>query len=86
MRNFRLRFSQYKSTIKLYGEGRRNSKQEKLIEHFYSENHNSAYQDNNVKLINFCDPNYQRKRENFCMNKLRTLYPEGLNYKQTNRY
>ena len=83
---FRLRFNQYKSNIKLYGEGRRNFTQEKLIERFYRENHNGNHQDINVKIIDFCDPNHQEKRENFWMNKLRTLYPEGLNYKQINLY
>ena len=28
--------------------------------------------------IDFCDPNDQEKREDFWMDKLRTLYPEGL--------
>ena len=32
-------------------------------------------------MIDFCDPDDQEKRENFWMNKLRTVYPEGLNYK-----
>ena len=31
---FRARFNQYKSNLKLYGEGRRRFFQEKLIEHF----------------------------------------------------
>ena len=48
---FRLRFNQYKPNIKLYGEGRRNFKQEKLIEHFYSENHDVTHQDINVKIF-----------------------------------
>ena len=50
-----------------------------MIEHFYSENHNGNHQDINVKITDFCDPSDQEKRENFWMNKLRTLYPEGLN-------
>ena len=70
----------------MYGEGRRNFKHEKLIEHFYSGNHNGTDQDINVKIIDFRDPNYQEKRENFWMKKLRTLYPEALNYKQINHY
>ena len=53
---FRLRFNQYKSNIMLYGEGRGNFKQEKLIEHFYSENHNGTHKDINVKTIDFLCP------------------------------
>ena len=70
----------------MYGEGRRNFKQEKLIENFNSENHNGTHQDINVKIIDFCDPTDQEKREHFWMNKLRTLYPGGLNYKRINHY
>ena len=83
---FKLRFNQYKSYIKLYGAGRKIFKQEKLIQHFYSEDHNGTNQDSHVKIIDFCDPNDQEKHENFWMNKLRTLYPEGLNYKRINHY
>ena len=35
----------------LYGEGRGNFKQEKLIDHFYSENHNGTHKDINVKML-----------------------------------
>ena len=80
----RLRFNQYKANIKLYGKERRNFKQEYLIEHFYIENHSGTPKDINAKIIDFCDSNDQEKRENFWMNKLRILYPEGLNYKRIN--
>ena len=83
---FWLPFNLYKSNMKLYWGGRRNLKQEKLIEHFYSENHNDTYQDINVKIVDFCDPNDQGKVDYFRMNKLRILYPEGLHYKQINHY
>ena len=62
---FRLFFNQYKCNIKLYGEGRRNFEQVKLIEHFYRENHNDTHQEINCKIIDFCEPNDQEKRENF---------------------
>ena len=71
---------------KLYGEGRRNFKHEKLIEYFYSENHNVTHQDINVRIIDICDPNDQEKCENFWKNKLKTFYPESLNYKRVNHY
>ena len=70
----------------MYGERRRNFRHRKLIEYFYSENHHAIHQDINVKIIDFWDPNDQEKREKFWMNKLRTLYPESLNYKQINHY
>ena len=40
----------------------------------------------NVIIIDFYDPNDQEKHENFWMNKLRTLYLEGLNYKRIYHY
>ena len=42
---FRSRFNQYKSNIKLYGEGRRGFVEEKLIEHFYVQNNHGTYGD-----------------------------------------
>ena len=85
-KKLRLRFNQYKSNIKLYGEGRRNFKQEKSIEHFYSENYSGTHQNINFEIIGFCIPKDQGERENFWMNKLITLYTEGLNYKRINHY
>ena len=48
----------------MYGEGRRDFKQEKLAEHFYSENDNGTHQDITVKRNEYCDANDQEKREN----------------------
>ena len=48
---FRLRFNQYKSNIKLYGEGKRGFKQEKLIEHFFCPNHSGTHKDISVQII-----------------------------------
>ena len=53
---FRLRFNQYKSNIKLYGEGKRGFEQEKLIEHFFFPNHSGTHKDISVQLIDHCDP------------------------------
>ena len=64
---FRARFNQYKSNLKLYGEGRRGFFQEKLIEHFLNHGHNGSYKDMMVEIIDFCDPNDQEKREGFWM-------------------
>ena len=38
-----------------------------------------------IQIIDFCDPNDQEKRGDFWMDKLRTLYPEGLNMKIINQ-
>ena len=82
---FRVRFNQSKSNLKLYGEGRRGFPlQEKLIEHFFKSRPLWPYKDMMVQIIDFCDPNDQEKREDFWMDKLRTLYPEGLNMKRIN--
>ena len=40
---FRERFNQYKSNLKLYGEGQRDFKQKKLLEHFYSHDHHGTH-------------------------------------------
>ena len=45
MARFRLRFNQYKSNIKLNVDGRREFKQEKLIEHFFLCSHNVTQED-----------------------------------------
>ena len=79
---FRERFNQYKSSLKLYSKGRRDFKQKKLLQHFYSRNHQGTHNDMISQIIDFCDPNDQEKQENFWMHKLRTLYPNGLNHKK----
>ena len=38
-----------------------------------------------VQIIDFCNPNNLEKREDFWMDKLRTLYLEGLNMKRINQ-
>ena len=78
-------FNQYKSNLKLYGEGQRDLKPKKLLEHFYSHDHHGAHNDMIVQIVDFCDPNDQEKQENFWMPKLRTLYPNGLNHKKINK-
>ena len=65
--------------------GRRGFIQEKLIEHFFNHGHNGSYKDMMIQIIDFCDPNDQEKRGDFWMDKLRTLYPEGLNMKIINQ-
>ena len=83
---FRLRFNQYKSNIKLYGEGRRGFKQEKLIEHFFRCSENGTHHDIKVQIIDHCDPNDQETREDFWIYHLDTLHPKGLNQKRALKY
>ena len=66
----RARFNEYKSNLKLYGEDRRGFFQEKLVDHFFNHGHNGSYKDMMVKIIDFCDPNDQEKREDLRMQKL----------------
>ena len=63
--NFRVQFSQYKSNLKLYGQGGRGFFQEKLIEAVFNRGHNGSYKEMMVQIIDFRDPNNQEKREGF---------------------
>ena len=56
--------------MKLYGEDRRGFFPEKLIEHFFNQDHNDSYKDMTVQIIDVCDPNDQEKREDFWMHKV----------------
>ena len=79
MSRIRPRFNQYKSNIKLNGEGRRGFKKEKLIEHFLLLSHNGTHEDIKVQIIGHCDPNDQEDREDFWIFHLDTLHPKRLN-------
>ena len=74
MTRLRLKFNQYKSNVKLYGEGRHASKQEKLIEHFFSCSQNRIHEDIIVEISDHCDPNDHEARENFWIFHLDTLH------------
>ena len=78
MARIRLRFNQYKSNIKLNGEGRRGFKKEKLIEHFLLLSHNGTHEDIKVQIIGHYDPNDQEDR----VFQLNTLHPKRLNQKR----
>ena len=86
MARIRLRFNQYKSNIKLNGEGRRGFKKEKLIEHFLLLSHNGTHEDIKVQIIGHCDPNDQEAREKFWIFHLDTLHPKDLNQKRALKY
>ena len=86
MTMFRLRFNQYKSNIKLYGERRRGFKQEKLIDYFFLCSHNGAHKDIKVQIIDHCDLNDQEAREDFRIFHLDTLHSKGLNQKRALKY
>ena len=83
---FRLRFNQYRSNIKLYGEERLGFKQEKLIEHFFRSSENGTHHDIKVQIIDDCDLNDQETREDFLIYHLDTLHPKGLNRKRALKY
>ena len=78
MARIRLRFNQYKSNIKLKGEGRRGFKKEKLIEHFLLLSHNGTHEDIKVQIIGHYDPNDQEDR----VFQLNALHPKRLNQKR----
>ena len=81
MARLRLRFNQYKSSIKLNREGRRRFKQEKSIEHFFLCGRNGTHKDIKVRVTDHCDPNDQEAREDFWIFHLDTLHPKDLNKK-----
>ena len=78
MATIRLRFNQYKSNIKLNGEGRRGFKKKKLIEHFLLLSHNGTHEDIKVEIIGHRNPNDQEDRVFY----LDTLHSKCLNQKQ----
>ena len=80
------RFNKCKSNVKLNGEGRREFKQEKLIDHFFLCSHNGAHEDIKVQIISHCDPNDQEAREDFLIFRLDTLHSQGLNQKRVLKY
>ena len=55
--------------------------QEKMISHFFTENHNGCSKDMSVQIIDHCDPNDKERRESYWIETLETSYPKGLNYK-----
>ena len=81
---FRLRFNQYKSNMTKYLKGQHGAKvkQEKLFEHFCTENHDRTLKSMKVQIIDHCDPQDQDKREFFWEHTLDTHYPKGLNIKR----
>ena len=75
MARIRLRFNQYKSNIKLNGEGRRGFKTEKLIEYFLLLSNNRTHEDIKVQIIGHCDQNDEEDR----VFSLNTLHSRRLN-------
>ena len=86
MTRFMSRFNQYKSNIKLNGEGRRGFKQEKLIEHFFLLSHTGTHEDIKVQITGHCDPKDQESRAKFWIFHLDTLHPKDLNQKRALKY
>ena len=86
MTRFRLRFNQYKSNIKLNGEGRLEFKQEMLIEHLFLCSHNGTHEGIKDQIIAHCDPNDQEAREGFWIFYPYTTHPKDVNQKHTLKY
>ena len=82
---FHLQFNQYKSNIKLYGEGKRGFKQEKLIEHFFCPNHSVTHKDISVQVTAIQMTKKDKRIFGFiyCLD---TMFPKGLNQKKLLRY
>ena len=66
-----------KSNIKLYAEGKRGFKQEKLTEYFFCPNHSGTHKDISVQINDHFDPNNQERREGFWIYHLDTMSPKG---------
>ena len=66
----------------LKGQREAKVKQEKLFEHFCTENHDRTLKSMKVQIIDHCDPQDQEKRKFFWEHTLDTHYPKGLNIKR----
>ena len=73
---FQERFNQYKSNVNLYSQGVRGMKQEKMISHFFAENHNGCSKDMSVQIVDRCDPNDKERRESYWIETLEISYPK----------
>ena len=80
------RFNKCKCNVQLNREGRREFKQEKLIDHFFLRSHNETHEDIKVQIIGHCDPNDQEARKDFWIFHLDILYSQGLNQKRILKY
>ena len=60
-------------------------KQEKLISHFFTDKHHGTYDDIKVQIIDYCDANDRKRRENFLIFNLTTLEAIGLNNKRAQK-
>ena len=47
--------------------------------HFLQESHNGLITDCDIVIIDKTDPAKPTVRENYCVNRLKTMYPSGLN-------
>ena len=81
-----VRFNKCKSNVKLNGEGRREFKQGKLIDHSFLCSHNVTHEDMKVQMIGHFDLIDQEPRENFWILHLDTLHSQSLNQKRVLKY
>ena len=83
---FHLRFKWYKSNVQLYGEEQRGFIQENLIGHFFCPNLSGTHKDISFQITDHSGPNDQKRREDFWIHHLETIFPKGLNQKKLLRY
>ena len=77
----RHRFNQYISGVQRYGRGVRGLQQEGVFSHFFTEGHSGSPHQMELRIIDYCDPSDQERREGFWTFHLKTMEPHGLNDK-----
>ena len=75
---FRFRWNNYKCNERKF-QGKEPCMQEHLFKHFSLPNHNGFLEDADITFIDKTDPSNPLKRENFWIETLRTMVPNGLN-------
>ena len=75
---FRFRWNNYKACQKTALSNRSHT-QSYLHSHFLQENHDGLITDCDIVIIDKTDPAEPTVRENYWINRLRTMYPLGLN-------
>ena len=80
--NFRYRWNNYRCNARKF-ERKERCMQEHLFRHFEENGHQGFLQDISITLIDKTDGSNPRKRENFWIDTLNTLHPNGLNFEDS---
>ena len=78
---FRRRWNNYKFLQRILSEDG-HAKQNYFHQPFLSEDYNGLLENCEIKLIDKTDPSDAARREFFCMRKLKTLVPLGINFSE----